>query len=57
MCGVMLKHHGHNVTILEQEVSPRREGYDAGIKLGPANEEFLRRHDRVKRDMIIKCDP
>ncbi|KAL1656231.1 hypothetical protein SLS61_001304 [Didymella pomorum] len=57
MCGVMLKHHGYNVTILEQEISPRREGYDAGIKVGPANEQFLKRHDRVKRDMIIKCDP
>ncbi|KAF3035817.1 hypothetical protein E8E12_005542 [Didymella heteroderae] len=57
MCGVMLKHHGYNVTILEQEISPRREGYDAGIKVGPANEEFLKRHDRVKRDMIVKCDP
>lgn len=53
----MLKHHGYNVTILEQETSPRREGYDAGIKVGPANEEFLKRHDRVQRDMIIKCDP
>lgn len=57
MCGVMLRNHGYNVTILEQEISPRREGYDAGIKVGPANEEFLKRHDRVKRDMIIKCDP
>lgn len=57
MCGVMLKHHGYNVTILEQETSPRREGYDAGIKVGPAHEEFLKRHDRVRCDMIIKCDP
>lgn len=53
----MLKHHGYNVIVLEQEIMPRREGYDAGIKIGPANEEFLKRHDRVKRDMIITCNP
>lgn len=57
MCGVMLKHHGYDVTILEQNTSPRREGYDAGIKIGPAGEEFLRNHDRVKREMILVCKP
>jgi 2-polyprenyl-6-methoxyphenol hydroxylase-like FAD-dependent oxidoreductase len=57
MCGIMLKHHGYNVTILEQEVSPSRQGYDAGIKIGPAVEAFLNKHDRVKRDMTIICPP
>jgi 2-polyprenyl-6-methoxyphenol hydroxylase-like FAD-dependent oxidoreductase len=57
MCGIMLKHHGYNVTILEQEVSPSRQGYDAGIKIGPAVEAFLNKHDRVKRDMTITCPP
>lgn len=57
MCGVMLKHHGYNVIILEQEVSERRKGYDAGIRIGPAHEEFLKRHDRVKREMIVTCNP
>jgi 2-polyprenyl-6-methoxyphenol hydroxylase-like FAD-dependent oxidoreductase len=57
MCGIMLKHHGYNVTILEQEASPSRQGYDAGIKIGPAVEAFLNKHDRVKRDMTITCPP
>ncbi|KAH7408073.1 hypothetical protein DE146DRAFT_645177 [Phaeosphaeria sp. MPI-PUGE-AT-0046c] len=57
MCGVMLKHHGYSVTILEQEVSSSREGYDAGIKIGPAVQAFLDKHDRVKRDMTITCLP
>jgi 2-polyprenyl-6-methoxyphenol hydroxylase-like FAD-dependent oxidoreductase len=58
MCGVMLKHHGYNVTILEQEVSAfRHRGYDAGIKIGPAVDEFLKKHDRVKREMTVTCPP
>jgi 2-polyprenyl-6-methoxyphenol hydroxylase-like FAD-dependent oxidoreductase len=58
MCGVMLKHHGYNVTILEQEISPfHHRGYDAGIKIGPAVDEFLRKHDRVKREMTVTCPP
>jgi 2-polyprenyl-6-methoxyphenol hydroxylase-like FAD-dependent oxidoreductase len=55
MCGIMLKHHGYNVTILEQEASQSRQGYDAGISFGPAVQEFLEKHDRVKRDMVITC--
>jgi 2-polyprenyl-6-methoxyphenol hydroxylase-like FAD-dependent oxidoreductase len=57
MCGVMLKHHGYNVTILERETSPSRQGYDAGIKIGPAVEEFLKKHDRVNRDISVTCRP
>jgi 2-polyprenyl-6-methoxyphenol hydroxylase-like FAD-dependent oxidoreductase len=57
MCGVMLKHHGYNVTILEQESSPSRQGYDAGITIGPAVQDFLLKHDRVKREMVITCPP
>jgi 2-polyprenyl-6-methoxyphenol hydroxylase-like FAD-dependent oxidoreductase len=57
MMGVMLKHHGHNVTILEKEPSTQRTGYDAGIKIGPEVQAFLAKHDRVKRDMIITCIP
>jgi 2-polyprenyl-6-methoxyphenol hydroxylase-like FAD-dependent oxidoreductase len=56
MCGVMLKHHGHNVTILEQ-ASLSRQGYDAGIKIGPEVEKYLEKHDDVKRDMRIVCKP
>jgi 2-polyprenyl-6-methoxyphenol hydroxylase-like FAD-dependent oxidoreductase len=57
MCGTMLKHQGYDVTILEREVNSSRQGYDAGIKIGPEVEEFLEKHDRVKRDMIITCKP
>lgn len=57
MCGIMLKHHGYNVTILEQETAPARQGFDAGIKIGPPVQEFLKVHDRVKRDMVITCPP
>lgn len=57
MCGVMLKHHGYNVTILEQELSPFRTGYDAGITIGPAVQDWLKKHDRVKREMTITCLP
>jgi flavin-dependent dehydrogenase len=57
MCGVMLKHHGYDVTILEQETSPSRQGDDAGITIGPAVQRFLEKHDRVKRDMVIPRPP
>jgi 2-polyprenyl-6-methoxyphenol hydroxylase-like FAD-dependent oxidoreductase len=57
MCGIMLKHHGYNVTILEKEAGTFRAGYDAGIKIGAEVLEFLENHDRVKRDMMITCFP
>jgi 2-polyprenyl-6-methoxyphenol hydroxylase-like FAD-dependent oxidoreductase len=57
MCGIMLKHHGYNVTILEKEVQHSREGYDAGIKIGDEVQCFLDKHDRVKREMVIVCSP
>lgn len=57
MCGVMLKHRSYDVTILEKEALAIRQGYDAGIKIGPAVVEFLEKHDRLKRDMSIICRP
>lgn len=57
MCGVMLKHHGYNVTILEQEIPSFRTGYDAGITVGPAVLDWLKQHDRVNREMAITCPP
>lgn len=53
MHGIMLKHHGYNVTILEQEVSTSRQGYDAGIKLGPNILSFMKNHNRVNREYKI----
>lgn len=55
MHGIMLKHHGYNVTILEQDVSPIRQGYDAGVKEGPDLLAFLDRHDRIKRPYSVSC--
>jgi len=57
MCGIMLKHHGYKVTILEASASDSRHGYDAGIKIGPEVETFLEKHDDVKYDMVITCLP
>jgi len=57
MCGIMLKHHGYTVTIIEKNTTQSRQSYDAGINIGPAVEEFLRKHDRVKRDFAITCPP
>lgn len=46
MCGIMLKHAGHSVTIVEQN-SDERESYMAGVCLGPSGGDFLARHDRL----------
>lgn len=55
MCGIMLKHHGHNVTILEKEISDERHGYDTGIKIGPDVHDFLNKHCHVSREFTITC--
>ncbi|PSN70503.1 hypothetical protein BS50DRAFT_632377 [Corynespora cassiicola Philippines] len=54
MCGIMLKHHGYNVTIIEQEASTFRPGYNAGMSLRGEAGAFLEAHDRVGRDMVIE---
>lgn len=40
MHGIILKHLGHNVTILEQSESSIRQGQDAGIGCGPFVVQF-----------------
>lgn len=58
MHGIMLKHHGYTVTILEQqEASTARQGFDAGIHMGPDVQSFLKEHDRVRRDFTVTCTP
>ena len=54
MCGIMLKHHGYNVTILEQEASTFRPGYNAGMSLRGEAGAFLEAHDRVGRDIVTE---
>lgn len=44
--GIVLKRHGYNVTILEQEVSASRQGFDAGIRAGPELVKFLDKYNR-----------
>ncbi|PVH98332.1 hypothetical protein DM02DRAFT_596190 [Periconia macrospinosa] len=55
MCGIMLKHHGHNVKILEKEKLINRGDYDAGIKIGPDVDAFLTKHCRLSNDFTITC--
>ena len=43
----------HGFTILEQEASTSRQGYDAGIKLGPTILSFMKNHNRVNREYKI----
>ncbi|KAK4200773.1 zeaxanthin epoxidase, chloroplastic [Triangularia verruculosa] len=42
MHGLILKRHGTNVTILEQEPATTRSSHNAGIGFGPQTEELLR---------------
>ena len=53
MHGIMLKHHGYRVTILEQDTSTSRQGYDAGLKMEADFLAFLDKHDRLKRAHIV----
>ncbi|KAI0022367.1 hypothetical protein F4780DRAFT_788769 [Xylariomycetidae sp. FL0641] len=46
MCGIALKHGGHDVVIFEQDEN-ERQSHQAGIGLGPAGEIFTGRHDRL----------
>jgi 2-polyprenyl-6-methoxyphenol hydroxylase-like FAD-dependent oxidoreductase len=56
MNGIMLKHHGYNVTILEQNTDSRG-GYDAGISIGQDVTSFMSKHDRVQREFALTCTP
>jgi 2-polyprenyl-6-methoxyphenol hydroxylase-like FAD-dependent oxidoreductase len=46
MSGIVLKHAGHNVRILEQD-NNERESHMAGVCLGRDAKDFLAKHDRV----------
>ncbi|PSN68800.1 hypothetical protein BS50DRAFT_586209 [Corynespora cassiicola Philippines] len=50
----MLGENGFSVTILEQEISADRAGFDAGINLGPQTHLFMEKYDRVKREYAIE---
>lgn len=53
MHGTMLNHQGYSVTILERDTAGHREGFDAGIRVGPDFGAFLDEYDRVKRPYDI----
>ncbi|KAI2641396.1 FAD/NAD(P)-binding domain-containing protein [Hypomontagnella submonticulosa] len=46
MCGIALKHAGHQVKIIEQDDSERMS-HMSGLGLGPSAASFLQRHDRL----------
>lgn len=53
MHGIMLKGNGYKVTILEQETSSIRLGFDAGINVGPNVVQFLEKYDRINRPYAV----
>jgi 2-polyprenyl-6-methoxyphenol hydroxylase-like FAD-dependent oxidoreductase len=53
MHGIMLHHNGYAVTILEQDTASRREGFDAGIRVGPDFVSLLKKYDRIDRPYEI----
>lgn len=48
MCGIALKHAGHNVRILEQE-RDERQSHMAGVCLGYDGARFLAQHDQINQ--------
>jgi 2-polyprenyl-6-methoxyphenol hydroxylase-like FAD-dependent oxidoreductase len=55
MSGIVLKRLGHNVHILEAEPSSIRSSQAAGIRAGPAMQEFLAKHDLTGLPWAISC--
>lgn len=49
----MLNREGYAVTILERDTDTRREGFDAGIRVGPDFVTFLKEYDRIHRPYEI----
>ncbi|KAL1611925.1 hypothetical protein SLS60_000148 [Paraconiothyrium brasiliense] len=47
MHAIMLRDLGSKVTVVEQEISDSRRGYDAGIRAGPDVVKFLEKYDRT----------
>lgn len=47
MHAIMLRSLGFNVTVVEQDLSGSRRGYDAGIRAGPDVVEFLKEYDKM----------
>jgi 2-polyprenyl-6-methoxyphenol hydroxylase-like FAD-dependent oxidoreductase len=47
MHAIMLRSVGFKVTIIEQEISDSRFGYDAGIRAGPDVVKFLEEYDKM----------
>lgn len=53
MHGIVIKRLGHNVHILEQNLSSLRDGQAAGISAGPQVQEFLRDNDLSKQPYSV----
>ncbi|ROT41235.1 FAD/NAD(P)-binding domain-containing protein [Sodiomyces alkalinus F11] len=54
MCGIALKHAGHEVTIIEKGENVR-QSHMAGVCLGLDAERFLERHDRLSNVFSHRC--
>lgn len=56
MHGIMLKRHGYAVTILEQDPSAAREGFDAGIMVKDDLRAFLKIFNRIERPLCVAAE-
>lgn len=58
MCGIMLRHQGYTVTILERDPSTsQRRSQAAGIAPGPDFKKFLEKYDRTGRPYSVADGP
>lgn len=55
MHGVMIKRLGHNVRILEQNLSDIRDGQAAGITAGPFVQSLLKKQDHSNLPWSVAC--
>jgi 2-polyprenyl-6-methoxyphenol hydroxylase-like FAD-dependent oxidoreductase len=55
MSGIVLKRLGHKVHILEADPSSIRSSEAAGIRAGPAMQEFLENHDHTGLPWAVDC--
>ncbi len=55
MHGIMLKGLGHNVHLIEQNLSSTRTDHAAGIGTGPQGAQFLKEHDLCSAQYSFSC--
>jgi 2-polyprenyl-6-methoxyphenol hydroxylase-like FAD-dependent oxidoreductase len=55
MCGIAMKHAGHDVRIIERD-SDERQSHMAGICLGRDCQQFLKRHDNISEAFTLHSE-